>query len=364
MRVAFDPQAFILQEYGGISRYVCSLVKTLSLYPDVAAKIFAPLYVNAYLPDLPLELVSGLKIPRIPKTEWLLNAASQILVWPAMSLFRPDIVHETYYSPCAYAPSAARRVVTVHDMIHERFSRMFLKRGLTSARKRIATQRADHVICVSENTRRDLLELFNLPKDKVSVVYHGFKCLTLDTSVVDIQSKPYLLYVGQRSGYKNFEFFLRAYASSPWLCNNFKVVCFGGGAFSSNEIKQFRDLRLSDTQLEQRSGSDTKLAGCYRNAAAFVYPSLYEGFGIPPLEAMSMGCPVVCSDTSSIPEVVGSAAEYFDPQVTESIRAAMERVLNSSERRDELIRHGQLRCTQFSWERCSNETLAIYKGLM
>lgn len=164
--------------------------------------------------------------------------------------------------------------------------------------------------------------------------------------------------------FKSFEIFLRAYASSSWLRDNFNVVCFGGGAFSSNEIRLFGDLRLSDTQLIQRNGSDAKLASCYRYAAAFVYPSLYEGFGIPPLEAMSLDCPVVCSNTSSIPEVVGNAAEYFDPLDVESIREALERVLNSEERQDELIRYGQLRRTQFSWERCADDTLAIYRGLM
>jgi glycosyltransferase involved in cell wall biosynthesis len=112
------------------------------------------------------------------------------------------------------------------------------------------------------------------------------------------------------------------------------------------------------------NGNDRKLASFYSGAALFVYPSLYEGFGIPPLEAMSMDCPVVCSNNSSIPEVVGDAAEYFDPNDTESIRKAMELVLNSTARQAELINKGQIRCTQFSWERCAEETLAIYRNLI
>src|SRR5439155_12052756 len=104
---------------------------------------------------------------------------------------------------------------------------------------------------------------------------------------------------------------------------------------------------------------DEMLALLYRNAAAFVYPSLYEGFGIPPLEAMSVSCPVIASKTSSIPEVVGDAGEYFDPGNMESIRSAIESVLESPTRRDELVMKGRARCAQFSWARCAGETLTI-----
>lgn len=280
-----------------------------------------------------------------------------------MRRFHPDIVHETYFSSGAYAQKSARRVVTVYDMISERFPSMFSKKDRISERKRIATLRADHVFCISENTRNDLLELYDLPKDKVTVSYLGFNRLTPNNSEVRIKSKPFLLYVGQRGGYKNYENFVRAYASSPWLCNNYDVVFFGGGAFSRNEIKLFADLRLSDSQVTQRNGNDATLAGLYRNAELFVYPSLYEGFGIPLLEAMSLDCPVVCGNISSIPEVAGNAAEYFNPHDTESIRSAIELVLSSPEKRAYMVRQGQVRCTQFSWDRCAEKTLAAYRSL-
>lgn len=248
-------------------------------------------------------------------------------------------------------------------MIHERFPSAFPQHDRTSELKRMATQRADHVICISESTRNDLLEFFDLPENKVSVVYLRFDSLTTIITETDIK-KPYLLYVGYRGSYKNFDGFLRAYASSSWLRNNFDVVCFGGGAFSIDEKKLFDDLKLSDDKLIQMNGDDSKLASIYRNDALFVYPTFYEGFGIPPLEAMSLGCPVACSNNSSIPEVVGNAAEYFDPKDNESMCTAMERVLNSSLRQAELIKYGHVRCAQFSWERCAEETLAIYRGLV
>ncbi len=363
MKIAFDSQIFTMQQYGGISRYIGSLAAQLADIEGVQARIIAPFYINAYLEKLPKEIVSGIKIPQIPKTGTAFHRSGLWLARRAIARFAPQIVHETYYNRTPVAPQGTRTVVTVYDMIHERFSAAFSQHDRTSECKRMATQRADHIICISESTRKDLLELFDLPEDKVSVVYLGFDRL-LPTIPETDKKKPYLLYVGCRKRYKNFEGFLRAYAGSQWMHENFDVVCFGGGAFSSNEKKLFDDLKLADNQVIQINGSDSELANFYCSAALFVYPSLYEGFGIPPLEAMSLGCPVACSNNSSIPEVVGDAAEYFDPKDTESMRIAMERVLNSTARRAELINYGQVRCAQFSWERCAEETLAVYRSLM
>jgi glycosyltransferase involved in cell wall biosynthesis len=119
-----------------------------------------------------------------------------------------------------------------------------------------------------------------------------------------------------------------------------------------------------ESKVEHVGGGDDRLATLYSNAEIFVYPSLYEGFGIPPLEAMSLGCPVLCSRTSSIPEVVGNAGRYFDPGDIDSIRVAMEEVLYSSVARNKLIQAGFNRCRSFSWSRCAAETAAIYRTLL
>lgn len=366
MKIAFDSQIFTMQEYGGISRYICSLADQLAGIDGVEARIIAPFYINTYLDKLPKGIVSGIRVPAtpaMPKIGAVFHRSSLWLSRGAIARFAPQVVHETYYTSNTVAPKGVFSVVTVHDMIHERFPSIFSKNEKTTARKRIATQRADHVICVSESTRNDLLDLFDLPEDKVSVVYHGFDSLIPIISITETR-RPYLLYVGHRGSYKNFEGFLRAYAGSTWLYNNFDVVCFGGDAFSANEKKLFDDLKLFADQLIQMSGDDSKLASAYRDAALFVYPSLYEGFGIPPLEAMSLGCPVACSNNSSIPEVVGNAGEYFDPENIESIRVAMENVLNSTARRTDLIDKGFMRCGQYTWERSTEKTLAIYRSLV
>ncbi|NOQ94227.1 MAG: glycosyltransferase, partial [Methylophaga sp.] len=143
----------------------------------------------------------------------------------------------------------------------------------------------------------------------------------------------------------------------------FRIVCFGGGQFRGDEIELIRELSIKPRELEQVSGGDNMLAVYYKNAAVFVYPSLYEGFGIPPLEAMALGCPVICSNTSSIPEVVGDSGEYFDPQSIESMSVAVENVLQSTERHAELIRKGFIKCAEYSWDRCAAETMDIYRGL-
>jgi glycosyltransferase involved in cell wall biosynthesis len=367
MRIAFDYQTFLLQEYGGISRYFCSLAQNLQKAADV--KIIAPLHINSYLSNLPPQLVSGRRICQIPKTGRLLRAANNLLYTPSVNRFRPDVIHETYYSSNTYAQSSALRVVTVYDMIHERFSYLFQAKDYCTKAKRIAVNRADHVICISEHTRNDLLELFNVAENKISVIHLGYDSMA-EKSNTDhnapklVGGRPYILYVGFRGGHKNFKGMMKAFASSSMLRNNFYVVCFGGGVFKNNEIRQFQELGLNLDKIVQIGGGDEKLASYYRGATAFIYPSLYEGFGIPPLEAMSSNCPVICSNTSSVPEVVNDAGEYFDPNNVDSIRYAMELVLDSSERRSDLIAKGRVRCGIFSWSRTASETLVAYKQLL
>jgi glycosyltransferase involved in cell wall biosynthesis len=257
-------------------------------------------------------------------------------------------------------------VVTVYDMIHELFPSSFSKYDQTRKSKLHAVKRADHVICISESTRRDLLRYVDIPDSKVSVVHLGHS-LAASSANVDaktrLASKPYLLYVGQRGGYKNFEGFLRAYAASPALQDQFTVLCFGGGDITQSERAFARSLNVSPTKIVHASGGDASLARAYASAAAFVYPSLYEGFGIPPIEAMSHGCPVIASNTSSIPEVVGDAAELFDPNDLRDMQNAIERVVFSKERAQQLVAKGSERVKDFTWEACALATLNVYRRI-
>lgn len=368
MRVTFDAQIFCSQEFGGISRYFASLAREMRSMSDVDLRIVVPLYFNAYLDSLPTGLVRGHKVGRPAKLGLPVRAASLLAADLLQRFSRPDLIHKTYYYPLPRTPRGVRSVVTVYDMIHEKFPQSFSSRDPITRWKAQTVAEADHVICISEHTRRDLLTTYDIPEDRVSVTHLGYDSLVsllTDESASNFRTRilgpdiPYLLYVGSRDGYKNFGGLLRAFAMSPWLQEHFQLLCFGGGGFSDAESKQIAQAGLTD-QVRQIGGSDSVLASCYRHAALFVYPSLYEGFGIPPLEAMSLDCPVACSNTSSIPEVVGDAAAYFDPANPESIRDKLEEVLNSMALRDSLVERGRLRRELFSWRRCAEETVDIY----
>ena len=148
---------------------------------------------------------------------------------------------------------------------------------------------------------------------------------------------PFILYVGSRSHYKNFDKFIVACSNSKIIKNNIKILAFGGGPFNKNELLKLKELGFNDNSVKQVSGDDHTLVDLYSKAFCFVYPSLYEGFGLPPLEAMASGCPVVSSNTSSMPEVINGAAEFFNPNNIDDIRFAIEKVINSDERRKELV---------------------------
>ncbi len=368
IKVIFDYQAFSLQQYGGISRYICALAENLSRSPDVKVQILAPLYVNQYLRDLNsshVGMVRGVYMHPLPRLgKWVANISSLFFAVAANGTC-PDIVHETYYSGCPTYKGSAARVLMVHDMIHERFPDSFFPNDPVAKNKALAIARADHIFCNSECTRRDLIETCNVPESKVSVTYLGYDTLSAFGQVASalVGPKPYLLYVGSRHGYKNFEGLIKAFASSALLKTDTRIVCFGGGPLTGVERDLLTQLKLSVGDVVQIGGNDERLAALYQGAMAFVYPSKYEGFGIPPLEAMSLGCPVVCSNTSSIPEVVGNAGAYFDPNDTESMRDAIESVLQSAGRQQELVALGGARVQTFSWERCATETLDVYRKL-
>lgn len=364
MRVAFDHQIFGWQEYGGISRYAYELASELSKSCEQDVGIFSPLYVNRYLAHVPQHLkLQGIKMPAFKHSGRLYRAINSLLVGPAIKRFEPDIVHETYFSTSGVAPRTARVVLTVYDMIHERFPEYFSIASPTSREKAQAVARADHIVCISEHTRRDLIEILGVPTAKTSVVHLGFSLTAAPQVEIEngVKLRPFILYVGSRTGHKNFVELLRAYAGSPFLMNEFELVCFGGGELKAKEVELINKLGISAAKVRQVSGNDELLGFYYRAARAFIYPSLYEGFGIPPLEAMSFGCPVACSNTSSVPEVVGDAAEQFDPTDHESIRKAIEKVVVDEELRKDLIDRGAARVRYFSWERCARETLDVYR---
>lgn len=356
-----------MQEYGGVSRYFFELANNIAKAKAKAAEvaILSPVYTNSYLASASRQLqVRGMKMPTIRHSWRVYRAINQTFAPSMMERFHPDIVHETYYSQKSKAPVGSKVVLTVFDMIHERFPDSFGFWDSTSREKAEAVERADHVVCISEQTRKDLIELLGVDQAKTSVVHLGFSLTKQSAELTRVSERPYILFVGNRGGYKNFKSLLYAYAANPSLQHDYDLVVFGGGSLKGEEKALLTHLGIPFERVRHLSGDDSVLSGLYRRAALFVYPSRYEGFGIPPLEAMSFNCPVACAQISSIPEVVGDAAEFFDPDSVESIGYAIERVLNDATLRHLLIARGRERIKLFSWERCAEQTLDVYQSLL
>jgi len=285
-----------------------------------------------------------------------------------LPVLRPEIVHEIYYYRKAGKPPKGRTVVTVYDMIDEKFSdtagrKDSFRRRRDRSIKVDSIRRADHVICISTSTRNDVIELLDVEPRKVSVTYLGCR-VPNQVPGRRLVAEPYILYVGNRGGYKNFATFFLAYSRSPRISKYCRLVCFGGGPFSDDERSMIDTSGLAGDSVLQLGGCDDVLANLYAHALALVYPSLYEGFGLPPLEAMAHGCPAICSNTSSLPEVVGDAAESFDPANVDAIAYAMERVLFSDARTASLREAGRKRAELFSWSACATKTRAIYEAII
>ena len=365
MKIALDNQTFNYQSYGGISRYYTSLAKELLiLNQDVG--IFAGIHQNNYLVDFPENAVRGIKLAEYPpKSGRAFRILNHYLANTQIKNWQPDIIHETYYSSMSFSNySTIPRVTTVYDMIHELLSEKFSAKDKTSDWKRKTFERVNHIVSISHSTKKDLIELFGIDESKISVVHLGVDAtsfLNYDQNLTSEVTKPFLLYVGARDGYKNFNAVLKAIAQSSQLKNEFDLVAFGGGSFSGEEKSLISSLGFVGDRISQVSGSDEMLKRLYHQASAFIYPSLYEGFGLPPLEAMACSCPVVSSNTSSMPEVIGDAGEYFNPNSSEDIQRAIEAVIYSPSRIMQLKERGLERVKLFGWDKCATETLDVYK---
>lgn len=365
MKVAYDHQIFAMQRHGGISRYFAELIEKLSVKPGIQITVVAPVHINNYLRRptihgrvrggyIPFEFRGEARVSRA------LNNALLPLAWWGRGF---DIVHETYYSSTAKGRSKIR-VVTIYDMIHERYPSEFPDAAQVSRAKRDAVRRADHVICISETTRRDACEILGLRSEGCSVIHLG---CSLGAEATEYRNRvsivPCVLYVGHRGGYKNFEVVLKAFASSTLVRRGIDLIAFGGPRFTADERIVIGHLGI-EGRVRQISGDDAMLRAYYRAAMALVYPSRYEGFGIPPLEAMMNGCPVICSTAPSIKEIVGGAAAYFDPDDEGELRLLFERVLDDDEYSKQLRARGAERVAKFSWAKCASETCELYRRLL
>ena len=371
MRIAIDSNVFTMQKYGGVSRYLVRLSEELIRLGN-EVEIHGWLHTNRHLEDSASSLTRMRYIDHFPRrTRRIAHHAGDLLAGWHLARHRPDLIHESFCHKRRVGPIGIPRVCTVHDMIHELYPQFWGPMDRTPEYRKATIARCQAVICVSESTKRDLLRLVDLDPSKVHVIHHGFEINTsrqelgpdeerlLHSSV----TRPFLLYVGARHSYKNFVGLLHGLAQAG-TSKDVGIIAFGGGPLKPAEVEEISKLGFNAGSVHQISGSDALLAALYRKAEAFVYPSIYEGFGFPPLEAMAERCPVISSSSSSMPEVIGEAAEYFDPGDTNSIASAIRNVVTSSKRRAELTDAGTQRLTNFSWDRCARETLEVYQQIV
>jgi glycosyltransferase involved in cell wall biosynthesis len=225
--------------------------------------------------------------------------------------------------------------------------------------------RVDAIICVSESCRQDLLQFYNLDPAKTRVIRHGLSPLPRSAqAAANLRGRlrrDYVLYVGMRAAFKNFAGLLKAFHETK-LHRSLDLLVLGGGPLTAQEKALIASLEMSDCVTCLPIISDELLAEAYAGAKLFVYPSLNEGFGFPPLEAMSLGCPVLASRVSSIPEVCQDAPFYFDPADQDSFNRELVRAMSDQDARKQVIKRGREVAAQYSWEKCGQETLALYRA--
>ena len=356
MRVGFDEQIVVRQRIGGVSRYVVELIKALEADPDLGIEP-VPGWTFA-VSEHAVHEGRGALLPHVPSQD-LRNRAHRLLNTVARRRsFAADVMHHTYYDPRYLRhPSSVPRVTTVYDMIPELFPQLF-PQGNPHGAKREYVFNSDVVLCISESTKTDLFELYGDPGVPLVVTPLGVGdewFAQAPTARPDGEG-GHLLFVGSRNGYKDFGVLLRALAA---IDSRWSLTVVGGGEFSDSEIALISGLGL-DGRVTQTTATDAQMPAVYAAASVFVFPSRYEGFGLPTVEAMACGCPVVLARSSSHPEVGGDAAEYFPPQDDADLAAVLTLLLNDPQRREQMSVSGRKRARQYSWGMTARLTSDAY----
>jgi glycosyltransferase involved in cell wall biosynthesis len=271
-----------------------------------------------------------------------------------------------FFSPAHYSPRycPVPLVTTIHDLSYYYYADEFLKKDLYKLTNwtKDSVQKSTKIIAVSKNTKKDILKHFDIEENKIEVVYNGYEKKHLHQVIPEFEN--YILYVGTIQPRKNLTRLIEAFILIKDKYPDLKLLLAGKRGWLYSRIFQ----KIVNNDLEKRIihldyVSDSELVGLYKHAKMLVLPSLYEGFGIPVLGAMSYGCPVAASYSSSLPEIGGDAALYFDPENVPEIAQKIEELLNNKKLIKELVEKGLNRVKLFSWEKCGRETLEVIRSI-
>lgn len=368
MKILLDPQIFNNQKFGGISRYYTEIFDVLTNDRQIQIEVPILFTKNIYFNEssminnkqkryrflLNLIVKAGISIRK--KTRRInYNKTLKSLKKQDFDLFIP-----TYYDPYFLDYIGSKPfVLTVYDMIHELFPENISEDSLLVKNKLLLMQEAAKIIAVSNNTKKDILKIYpHIKESKIEVVYHGNSIVVNENVKIDLPSR-YILFVGMRSGYKNFNFLLHSIKELLKEDSTLFLLCAGGYKFKDEERKLILNLGL-EKQVIQRFFNEKELGVFYNKALCFVFPSMYEGFGIPVLESMACGCPIVLGNHSSFPEVAGEAGVYFDLNNSQDLKNKVESLVVNESLRKEFSLKGLEQVKKFNWENAAQECLKVY----
>jgi mannosyltransferase len=337
MKIIHDDIIYSLQHSGGISSYWSQLGTYLDqdihlLYSGYEKNIFMP----------------NFKGKKIIKNNILLFERYKNVHFNKIESF---IFHSSYYRYCKN--KNAVNITTVYDFSYE-FFRHDLKSNIHKIQKRMTIENSKAVICISENTKKDFLYFYPDYKGILKVIYLG---LSDEYRHDNRQRKNTIVFIGGRIGYKNFEYAVKLMHKLPRL--NLQII--SGGDLKKQEIALLEKY-MPNRYEYYRSLSNRELNIKYNEAKFLLYPSLYEGFGIPVIEAQAAGCPVVCCDVSSLPEVAGDAAVYISGKDMDNDLHIISE-LDNNNYYDHIIERGLKNCKRFSWEKCAEQTYEFYQEI-
>lgn len=368
MKILLDPQAYNMQTFGGISRYHTEVLVELQ---KMGVQIECPIVYsdNLHLKEYGLfdnfrnRMAHNKLFPKFLRKKLIKKFRKKNIKLTKKALAKKDfdVFVSTYYDPYFLENLGEKPfVLTLHDMIHDLFPQYFTRDKFTVSRKKLLLEKATRIIAVSENTKKDILKFYpHIDPNKIDVVYLSQSIDTAAKVKVSLPEK-YILFVGNRTIYKNFNFFIEAVAPLVKADPNLFVVAAGGNGWIPEELELLQKLGIQN-QVIQQNFEDNELASYYAQAQCFVFPSEYEGFGIPVLEAMACGCPVVLAHHSSFPEVAGDAGIYFELHNASDLKMKVQQLLEDASVRQDYSQKGVARAAQFSWHKTALGCLESYQ---